>query len=753
MKLVDFCDKIIRWSFYILLFFVPLVLTSNTSELFELNKMWFTWGITVVITGSWLTKMIVGKKFLVRRTPLDIPILLFLLSQLISTIFSLDSRVSFWGYYSRFNGGFLSILTYTILYYAFVSNSTLREAKRYLYITLMSAVVVLLWGLPSHFGYDPTCLLFRGTLDTSCWTESFKPTIRIFSTLGQPAWMSAYLATLLPITMALTIWEKEKLADLALLQSLKKPKMLGLYVLIFLMYLCLLYTDTRAGIIGFWVANGVFWATLFVTNLLPIRKLLTYFLVINALFVIGSLASPSFMNQVGSLSSKVFHSTPTPGTTTIQSKTATPTTNPQTTQAPPRSDINITDSGVIRLLVWKGAIQAWKEHPFFGTGVETFAFAYYMYRPAAHNLTSEWDYLYNKAHNEYLNYLATTGAVGLGTHVLVLIGFFIVALMELAKIRKHKEHSLEALKQSLLVASLPAAMISIIITNFFGFSVVIMNIFLYFIPIWLYYFSGLIEEQKWFGYTVGNKIVKKYQTIDAYQWTGILAVMLIGLFFIYKLIMFWTADVAYALGNNYDHVGEYQTAYPSLKSAYDIRPGEPVFADEYSINLATIGTALTQNGQASVGTPYIQQAVQLSNNVIANHPNNVVFWKSRVRVFYLLAQVNPAYFAKALDAILHAKKLAPSDAKISYNVGVLYGQNNQFDNGIKELTRTIALKPDYRDAYYARAIFYHQLSTKETGQSAVDHNAKAVADMHYILNSLNPNDQDVKKTLESWGQQ
>src|SRR5690606_34366285 len=61
-----------------------------------------------------------------------------------------------------------------------------------------------------------------------------------------------------------------------------------------------------------------------------------------------------------------------------------------------------TDSGKIRQIVWQGAVDIWKANPVFGSGVETFAYAYYLHRPADHNLTSEWDYLYNKAHNEYL---------------------------------------------------------------------------------------------------------------------------------------------------------------------------------------------------------------------------------------------------------------------------------------------------------------------------------------------------------------
>lgn len=747
MKLLDYCDKAIRWSFYALFFFVPLILTSNTSELFELNKMWLTWGLSIVIIGSWIIKMILEKKFVVKRTPLDIPILLFLLSQLISTIFSLDSRVSFWGYYSRFNGGFLSLLTYALLYYALVSNSTVQIAKRYLYTTILSSVFVVLWGLPSHFGYDPTCLLFRGSLDTSCWTEAFKPTIRIFSTLGQPAWMAAYTATLLPVIMALTIWEKEKLPQLPLLQTLKTPKFLGLITLSFLMYLDLLYTDTRAGFLAFWAANAIFWLILAYTKLFPLRKLLNYFLIFNLLFIFCNFTSGTPIHQLDRFSLRSINTQAPPPSTPV-----TTTSAPQTPATP---NINITDSGDIRLLVWQGALSAWKAHPLFGTGVETFAYAYYLFRPAAHNLTSEWDYLYNKAHNEYLNYLTTTGAFGLGTHILLLAIFFIIAVTTLYRVRKNREDGAPEKENWLLISAFPGSMVAIIISNFFGFSVVIINLFLFIIPLWFLFFSGRLEKQKTIGFTLISPTKKADKSLNPYQWTGVLSVIAICLVLIFQLITFWNADVAYALGTNLDHVGDYQSyqsALTNLESAVQKRPAEPVFKDELSVNLATLATAFLQNGNATTGAQLAEQAIKTSNDVVNNHPNNVVFWKSRVRVFYLLAQVNPSYFKPALEAILRAKKLAPSDAKISYNVGVLYGQNDQLENGIKELTSTIQLKNNYRDAYYARAIFYNQLSKKTSGKESLELYNKGVANMHYILDKLVPGDPEVKKVLESWGE-
>ncbi|HVZ58328.1 MAG TPA: O-antigen ligase family protein [Patescibacteria group bacterium] len=743
MKIIAYCDKLIHWSFYLLFFLVPLFFTSNTSELFELNKMWLTWGLTVIIMGAWIIKMTAERKISIRRTPLDLPLVLFLFSQLISTIISLDSHTSFWGYYSRFNGGFLSLLTYTLLYFAFVSNVTLEKAKRYFLVTIFSGIIVALWGLPSHFGYDPTCFLFRGKLDTSCWTESFRPTIRIFSTLGQPAWMAAYLAVLLPFTMALTLWETEKQKKSSLLEAAKNYWVLGLVIVDVLFYVDLLFTDTRAGFVAFWVANILFWLTLWWLKILSRKKIISYFLIFNVIFLMASFFFSTPISQLKkfSLSSLMAR----PAIKTSVNKTA------GTSQPPPKNllDTGITDSGTIRLLVWRGAISAWEAHPLFGTGVETFAFAYYLYRPAAHNMTSEWDYLYNKAHNEYLNYLATTGIVGLGTHLMFLGGFFFFAIRELLRLSKANAEKKDT-EAVFLAVCLPAAFTSIIVSNFFGFSVVMINLFLYLIPAWFFVFLKMLPADKEYVIMFGQPTRHRGTSLNLYQWTISLGIIALSFFFLVQLVRFWQADVAYALGMNLDRAGEYQSAYPSLIQAVQIRPSEPVFKDELSTNLATLVPALYQNNEATSAAQLAQQAISLSNDVTTNYPNNVVFWKSRVRVFYSLAQIDSRYYTQALDAILQAKKLAPTDAKISYNVSVLYGQNNQLENGIKELTRTIQLKPNYRDAFYARGLFYHQLAQNSSGTTKTDYENKAVADMMYLYDNF-AHDTEAQKSLSSWG--
>lgn len=758
MKLLNYCNKTIEYSFYALFFFVPLVFSGDTSELFELNKMWLTFGLTIIIGTAWAAKMVLEKKIVVQRTPIDILLLLFLASQIISSIFSLDSHVSWWGYYSRFNGGLLSTICYILLYYAFVTNLKVKHVMKTLFVSLLTGLAVSIWGFPSHFGADPTCLVFRGNFDTSCWTYAFQPTIRAFSTLGQPAWLAAYMAFLLPISMAYTLKNKKS-----------QGKSISYLLLTILMYLLLIYSDTRAGFIAFWVANILFWAAVYFKKLYPKQYFFRMLVIINVLFVLSNFIFGVTFYQLNkfTLPELIKTSAPAPQqpAATQQSKSAAPA-------ASSGLDDGITNSGNIRLLVWQGAIKAWQNNPFFGTGVETYAFAYYKYKLPAHNLTSEWDYLYNKAHNEYLNYLATTGLFGLGTYLGFIGVFFFVAFKYIkshwsagsehhtAAYNAHADKTIENSPATLhvLLFALLAGYITILISNFFGFSVVIINLYTFLVPGFVFILLGLLKEnhQVVLPASAAGELVKHDGEVGTYQWTAILLFIVIACWMIFGLIWYRQADIAYALGNNLDKVGDYRQAYPQLTSAVQMVPHEPVYEDELSINLAALSAMLySQPSTITQAAEVAKNAIALSDDVVAHHPNNVVYWKDRVRLFYTLSVSDKTnagmYLQYALQAIDTARSLAPTDAKIAYNQGVLHGQAGDLQQGIQILNETVKLKPDYIDAYVALGLFYHEAAVDKKGRVINPGlQQKAVDTYTYILQNLDPNNVEVKKNLEQW---
>ena len=742
-KLSSISLRAIEILFYALFFSVPLVFAGNTSELFEFNKMWITFAITIAIAFFWTVRIIAEKSLVIKRTPLDIPIALFVLAQIASTVISLDPHTSLWGYYSRFNGGLLSILCYVFLYYAFVSNlNSAKIVKNIFLVSLVSAFIVVLWALPSHFGKDPTCLIFRGSFDVSCWTADFQPKVRIFGTLGQPAWLAAYLVLLIPISLAFSIlYKKDELK-----RSLKSIIFLTLSSLMFLSFL---YTRTRSAVLALGVGLIFFFGALilfdkpskknFVKDLLKKQKIVVLSIIIFA--IIGFFAeiplSPFDKFSFNNLKNYV--------------QKVKVTQNPQR-ETVHQTQLGGTDSGKIRLIVWRGAIDVWKNNPIFGTGVETFAYAYYKYRPIEHNLTSEWNFLYNKAHNEYLNYLATTGVFGLLSYLSFIAFFLFIFLATIFKTKNKLSAVLlaktgvvmskesQTLAKDPLVLSLVAGFITILITNFFGFSVVIMNIYFFLIPLFVLILMDVLDDKS-LGFKLG-----KVGEIGFFGWSLISLSFLVTAYLLFFLFSFWRADVLYALGNNYSKSGEYQQAYSFLRNAVSIH-SEPVFQDEVSTNDASFALAIAYSSQGKNATESAQIISQLAaesssiNDSLTNsHPNNILFWKSRVRIFYNLAQIDNSYLSKALVAMKRVYELGGNEASIAYNLGVLYGQSGDSKKAVEILKKTVALKPDYRDAHYALGLFYNDIGEKE----------KAIYEMEYILSHFSKDDEQAKQSLSAW---
>ncbi|HRN96292.1 MAG TPA: O-antigen ligase family protein [Candidatus Levybacteria bacterium] len=758
--LLNRIDSWIRICFYFLFATLPLIMFPTTSELFELNKMWTVWGVSLIVLFLWLAKMLLTKKWIFQRTPLDIPIGLFLLSQLLSTIFSMDQSVSFWGYYSRFNGGFLSLLSYVFLYYAFASNvlnDNRRNTIKTISVAFGAGVVVALWGFPSHFGYDPTCLVFRGALDVSCWTEAFQPKVRIFSTLGQPNWLAAYLAVLIPICIAflVNLLNTNNNSESQTKNSKKNLLHISLLVVIsIIFYIDLTWTDSQSGFLGLWAGLVLFWSFLlfkYFTHKKATSTHKTAFIttsIVMGIFVLLSIFLGTPVDRLKQFSLNTL-APDKQETTVVQDQT-------QTAPALPALEFGGTDSSKIRLVVWEGALDVFRANPIFGSGVETFAYSYYAHRPIEHNLTSEWDYLYNKAHNEYLNYLATTGLFGLGTYLLFIGWVIFLAIKSFHLpfsrflLRKSKTEKAELVDHqpstcnTTLAFALFAGWISILVSNFFGFSVVITNLFLFILPLWTLH---LVYPKFSVSESAHPDRMHHSPSIN-------MAIVSFGIIiFVLEIVLlrYWTADKAYGMGNNLNKIGEYTTANQFLISAVQQRPREDLFKDELAVNVSTLALLLQQQNESTQAAQLAQQAKFLSDSVTQKHPNNVVYWKSRTRIMYSLAQIEPSLYPLAVQAIERASELAPTDAKVMYNKALLYEQGGQREQAMLILRETIRLKPNYRDALYAKALIHTEIAdsiTATNSAQAVQERAEARKDLELILNHIIPEDTQAQELLE-----
>jgi tetratricopeptide (TPR) repeat protein len=202
----------------------------------------------------------------------------------------------------------------------------------------------------------------------------------------------------------------------------------------------------------------------------------------------------------------------------------------------------------------------------------------------------------------------------------------------------------------------------------------------------------------------------------------------------------WYADTLFSRASALFEAQKYQEAYSSTKQAVNLFPSEPIYRNQYSQVLANLSLTAFEAQEATLSQTLANMALSESDKSLTISPFNVNFWKARTKVFYTLGQIEESFFQKAIEALLVAKNLSPTDPKITYNLGLLQNQIGDKKAAISAMEETIELKPDYRDAHFALSLFY-----KESGFSE-----KAREELKYILEKINPMDEEAKKKLEEW---
>ena len=683
--MITWFANLIPFFYNAILFFVPLALFPKTSELFEFNKIVLVYAFTIAIVSSWLIKMITERKIIFRRTILDYPILIFLVIQIISMFFSIDMRTSLFGYYSRFHGGLLSTLSYSLLYWAYVSNMNFSKTKKAIHITLVSAILVSVYGVLEHFG-----------IDKNIWVQDVQN--RVFSTLGQPNWLAAWLTALMPLTWAIVIAKGQKYKY--------KLGLLGIFLLFFL---TLLYTRSRSGILGFVVSYFTFWTGFYLLNK-NIKTILKPFLQVTILIII-----------VTSITGTPW----TPGLSDLFQATDTESQVANTIVGP-ALEVGGTESGEIRKIVWKGALSIWKGYPVFGSGVETFAYSYYNFRPVEHNLVSEWDFLYNKAHNEYLNYLATTGTAGFLSYLVVFLTIIYVFARPYLDKQKQK-YSNPSEKQILPLAFL-SGFSSIVVTNFFGFSVTPVALLFFLFP------AMMIT-------TVDKDNTKKESTnknIDALQTIGGSTIIVVAFYLLFLLSRYWQADTLYAEGKLQNDLDNFTDAREVLLKAVKLSPKEAVYYDELSESTSGIALSLNDSVNKEAAEQFALTSINESAKAVELSPSNLNIRRNRARLFIRLSIIDPTFLVGAKETLFEAVELAQTDAKLLYNLGLTMARLGELNEAIEVMEKTIEMKANYRDARFARALLLI-----DAGR-----NNEAIIELSYILENIYPDDELVRLQLE-----
>jgi len=384
---------------YILVFFTPLIFVTNTNELYEFPKMYFVYFLGTAAFFVFCILLLFSR---VKIKFPSYPVLFFISAVIISTIFSFHLYTSVWGYYTRFNGGLISVLVFAGVYLVISSTFKKDEISKILYLLILNSIPVSIFGISQHYA----------------------GVTRVYTTIGQPNWAAAYIAMIIP----LTLYKYFK----------NGGKNVFLFGVIYLMeFACLWFTYSISGFLGFLVSI----AALFIINR---KELLNKYTFAKALpivvlsILIAALNLGVFKQRIEDIFIDVRK-------VALESVYVYALENTS-------AGNNLSDPGFIRTGLWEGTLKLAASSPkvlLVGTGPETFPYAFQPFRPKILNYSSEWDFVFNKPHNYYLEILATMGILGLSSY-----GILIFKVLRT--------------KHSFLVPSL----ISLFVSNIFGWPTV-----------------------------------------------------------------------------------------------------------------------------------------------------------------------------------------------------------------------------------------------------------------------------------------
>lgn len=291
-------------------------------------------------------------------SPLDAAVLIFFLAAAVSTVFSINPHVSFYGQYER-QVGLITLLYLTLIYFfAVPCISGKGSAKKVILVLECVAVIVSIYAVLQQLGMDPFGL--QPAADK-----------RPVTTIGSPVFTGGFLALVLP---------------LALLNLSGKTGRVLRWVFPAVIFCGIVVTRTRSAYLAA-IAEAVVLAIIyFALNRQSGKGLMKKAFIVAALLIVLTagvvLLFPDniFVARVTSIFSGYDNQ---------------------------------------RWLIWKDAIKVFWKYPFMGPGIAMFPNAlteFYSYDLRRADMMRTVD----NAHNNYLQVLCSMGAAGLTAYIFLL---------------------------------------------------------------------------------------------------------------------------------------------------------------------------------------------------------------------------------------------------------------------------------------------------------------------------------------------
>jgi len=708
------CNFIIKYSLYALVFLIALLWLPWTVEAYEFNKQYLLVFLVGLAFLGWLTKMIVvQKKISLRRTPLDIWILVFMAIMTANTIFSIDKISSLIGFYGRFSDSLIGILALCIMYFIVVNNLSLKKSKskslkrqglsfeKIISLFLASSSLVVIAAYLSVF---------------NIWSRiSWLPEImsyRSFNTVnGSLEGLSMFLVAVIGVLIGSILISKKKkkgsTVEKVSLMRFKRKGSIGssLRVILVIASAVLLIIINfwpawlALGVITFFLLIITFWTRAFRenTNLLMIPIIL---------FLISMFYLAGFDDRVGFLDDVLFVGADIPHEILLDSQTS-------------------------KTITW----QSIKDYPILGSGQGTYMNDFVKFKPVEFNQSNFWNIRFDKSPSHLMEMIGTTGILGILSYLPILFIFLLIMSLSLQRMRdkgeaKTKEERIknkEANREKLVILPFFLGWLALAAGQF----VYMQNTALSFY-FWFFTALGIVGWQKIqsIPYRKLTFSFKKMPEIGLVMniILLIIAFAIAGLFYLGGT--FYYADALFRQSSETSETNEdlllkmekivnlngYRENYRrALSQVYLINAWNEANKAEEEQNIQLLQLLATGS---------IDQAREAS--VLS--PNSISTWENLGNIYRDSAGLVGETIPFALEAFAKANELEPNNPFLyreRCRLGLTSEEKN-WDETVSYCQKAVELKENYLDAHIQLALVYEEKGDLE----------KAVEQMEAILGKL-----------------
>lgn len=733
------------------LFFTPLLFFVQSRDQFELPKLTMLALLAVLFFVTELKEGTSG-----RPTALSFSLLALLIVQASASLpwTSLSWRTSLLGDYENFSG--LATLVLYLAWFRIFSRfaNEWRIEKLFLFNT-MAAFLSSLYAIGQHF-----------QLDFIQWNPDSVNASREFASLGNPNFLSAYLAMSIPLFLSGFLKDSTPPAG-----APQGPGPLSLFSS--LLGFSLLLAGTARGLTLLHLNPGSVPGLLFRAGglLLLTAGFLRWYrlrawwvgLALLAVLGLGLFSTASRGGFLGALSGTalwVF--------LTGRNKEAGAFLRQKAASVPRRyfliasgstalllllfgqpflhrlldSVLHVGESlALSRLHIWRPALQIVKANPLLGVGLDNFKIAFPYYSGIEFNLIDGMFMSSRMAHNELLQMASTTGLLGLAAYLCVLAAFIVLWI----KAYRASNPS----QQWLLIAVLASAAVYHV-QNLFSFGVAAIN---------LLWFLHLAVVQSLYRKSAAPASPSGPPPFFFYVKQAALA-LLAGVFLFFPAARL-AADIAFGHGSAASDI----LKHPGPQDS----PSALLYYSDYEIGHLRKAVALCPlevKYRLYLGLAYEEragldkdgerawelQALTCYQKAIQMSPANAYYYNDEGRVETALARSDPPSAARAEEAYRNAVHWDPASPFFLVNWALALEKTGQTEEARREIQRAFQLDPAFTAKVLSQMAFeqYRSGDTKTAFRylaEAVAGNS-ACAEAYYCRGILYLSEGDKKKALE-----